>query len=306
MKNPFDSRQLMAFVTLARTGSFTQTGRELFLTQSAISHSIRALERDAGCRLMSRVGKKVLPTPAGEYLLHHAEKALGEMGEARETLAQIKDWTSERLRLGASASVCQYILPAVLREFTETFPRSNLSVYPADTSQVLQWFEQDKMDLAFCIEPKADPSLIFEPLFWDELLFLVSAEHPWAADRKAPRADLSRQKIILYTRSSYTFRLVQEYFVDDKIALKSCLEMGSIEAMKELVKLGLGIAILPRWVASRELEEGTLVGIPLGKRKLRRHWGILRRAQADGYSVQKFIALCRNEVRRFGEVQTRN
>ena len=302
MKNPFDSRQLLAFVTLARTGSFTQTGRELFLTQSAISHSIRALERDAGCRLIARVGKKVLPTPAGEYLLHHAEKALGQMGEARDTLAHMKDWTNERLRLGASATVCQYILPSVLRQFTQSFPRSNLSVLPADTSQVLQMFEQDNLDLALCIEPKTDPTLVFEHLFWDELVFLVSPQHPWAIEGRAIRAELSQQNVILYTRSSYTFRLVQEYFGEDELKLKSCLEMGNIEAMKELVKIGLGIAILPQWVARRELAEGALVSLPLGKRKLRRHWGILRRAQGDSYTVQKFIALCRDAAQELGAI----
>ena len=296
MKNPFDSRQLLAFVTLARTGSFTQTGRELFLTQSAISHSIRALERDAGCRLIAKVGKKVLPTPAGEYLLHHAERALGQMSEARATLAHMKEWSNERLRLGASATICQYILPGVLRQFTESFPRSNFSVHPADTSQALQMFEQNLIDLAFCIEPKTDPALIFEDLFHDELVFLISPQHPWAIEGRAVRTELAQQNVILYTRSSYTFRLVQEYFGRDELKLKSCLEMGNIEAMKELVKVGLGIAILPRWVARRELAERSLLALPLGKRKLRRHWGILRRAQCDSFAVQKFIALCREAV----------
>lgn len=297
MKNPFDSRQLLAFVTLARTGSFTRTGRELFLTQSAISHSIRALERDAGCRLITRVAKKVLPTPAGEYLLHHAEKALGELVEAREALARMKEWANERLRLGASAAVCQYILPEVLRRFTEFFPRSNLAVFPADTSQALRMFEQNRIDAAFCIEPKTEPSLVFEPLFWDELVFLVGARHPWAAEGRAARPELGGQNVILYARNSYTFRLVREYFGEDEIELKSGLEMGNIEAMKELVKIGVGIAILPKWVARRELKEGTVAAVPLGKRKLKRHWGILRRPRAEGAGMRKFIALCQEAVR---------
>src|SRR5690606_34515572 len=173
------------------------------------------LERDAGCALMARMGKRVMPTPAGEYLLHHAEKALCEIAAARATLAQVKDWTGERLRVGASATLCQYVLPPVLREFQESFPRSNLSLYPADTGQALQMFEQDKIDMAFCIEPKADPGLLFEHLFWDELTFLVHQQHPWALAGKVDRSELPRQNIILYTRSSYTYRLIQDYFVND-------------------------------------------------------------------------------------------
>src|SRR5574339_52211 len=87
MSLPLDSRQVRAFSVLARTGSFTQTARELHLTQSAVSHSMKALEGDVGCRLLDRVGKKVVLTQAGEQLLHHATKILQEMENARESLA---------------------------------------------------------------------------------------------------------------------------------------------------------------------------------------------------------------------------
>ena len=89
MKEPIDSRQLRAFVTLARTGSFTMAAKELFLSQSAVSHSMKALETDVGCRLFDRVGKKVLLTQAGETLLQHANKILNEMAAARLGLEQL-------------------------------------------------------------------------------------------------------------------------------------------------------------------------------------------------------------------------
>ena len=86
MSTPLDSRQLKAFVTLARTGSLTETAKELFLTHSAISHSMKALENDTGCRLLTRVGKKLELTEAGEALLDHAKRIVGEMGLARAAL----------------------------------------------------------------------------------------------------------------------------------------------------------------------------------------------------------------------------
>src|SRR3989475_10771421 len=89
MKTPLDSRQLRAFCVLARTGSFTETARELHLTQSGISHSMKALEGDVGCRLLDRLGKKVLLTQAGEQLLQHAQKILQEMESAREMLRRL-------------------------------------------------------------------------------------------------------------------------------------------------------------------------------------------------------------------------
>src|SRR5881275_2904153 len=87
MKIPLDSRQLRAFCVLARAGTFTQAARELHLTQSGVSHSMKALENDIGCRLLDRLGKKVVLTQAGEQLLEHASKILQEMEEAREALA---------------------------------------------------------------------------------------------------------------------------------------------------------------------------------------------------------------------------
>lgn len=89
LKKPLDSRQLLAFLHLSRTGSFTMAARELHLSQSAVSHSIRALEDAVGCRLFDRVGKKTVHTLAGEQLLHHTRKIFQEMSLARESLAQL-------------------------------------------------------------------------------------------------------------------------------------------------------------------------------------------------------------------------
>ena len=92
MTPPLDSRQLRAFVTLARTGSFMQSARELHLTQSAVSHSMRALENEVGCRLLDRLGKSVSLTQAGEQLLAHAARILNEMEMARERLTELGKW----------------------------------------------------------------------------------------------------------------------------------------------------------------------------------------------------------------------
>src|SRR5205823_722972 len=102
MSHPIDSRQLRAFSILARTASFTETARELNLTQSAVSHAIKALEEEVRCRLFDRMGKKVMLTQAGEQFLTHAEKILEEMSTARERLAQLGKWGRGRLRIGAS------------------------------------------------------------------------------------------------------------------------------------------------------------------------------------------------------------
>src|SRR5438445_634886 len=123
MRTTLDSRQLLAFATVARRGSFTLAAKELFLTQSAVSHAMKALETEVRCRLLDRVGKRVLLTQAGEQFLRHAEKILREMETARVGLDTLANWGHGRLRVGASTTTCQYILPTVLREFKQSFPK---------------------------------------------------------------------------------------------------------------------------------------------------------------------------------------
>jgi len=293
-RSPLDSRQLRAFATLARTASFTAAGRELFLSQSAISHSMRALEEDVGCRLFDRVGKKVTLTLAGEQLLQSAEKILSEMTHAREALGRLGKWGRGRIRIGASTTACTYVLPTVLREFKESFAHYAVTIVPADTAQMLSLVSDGRVDLALMLEPKAEEKLVFDPVFEDELMFLMSPRHPWADAGAVNRREVPQQNYILYDRNSYTFRLVDDYFRQDRQVLNTFIELGSMEAIKELVKLNLGISIVAPWIAREELQAGTLVALPLGKRKLRRQWGIVRwRSRSLNLAEETFVALCR-------------
>jgi DNA-binding transcriptional LysR family regulator len=293
MKQPLDSRQLRAFITLARTGSFTQTGRELHLTQSGISHAMKALENDIGCRLLDRLGKKVVLTQAGEQLLQHATKILLEMDSARDSLAQLGKWGRGRLRLGASTTACQYLIPPVLREFKESFPEHSISLETGDTPELVPSLLQHRIDLALSLEVEREPRLEFHPLFTDELHFIVSALHPWARAGKVERSEIARENHILYSKRSLTFGLIENYFRQEDIILNTIIEVGSMEATKELVKLGLGISVLAPWITKKEIEEGSLISLPLGRRKLQRRWGILHwRGKRLNLAEETFIGLC--------------
>jgi len=292
MKAPLDSRQLRAFRLLARTGSFTQTARELQLTQSGISHSIKALEIDVNCRLLDRLGKKIVLTQAGEQLLLHTEKILSEMENARSALDQLGGGAG-RLRVGANRIACQYMIPPALREFKESFPAYAISLEPNDTRGMVAALLQHRIDLALSLDPGSESQLEFHPLFTDELFFLVGAQHPWAAAGHVIHAEIPRQSFILYSKNSVTFRLVEDYFRRDEMVLNTVIEVGSMEATKELVKLGLGVSILAKWVARKEIEEGSLVALPLGRRKLSRRWGILSwRGRRLSLAEETFIGLC--------------
>ena len=301
MTHPIDSRQLRAFAALSRTGSFTLAAKEMFLSQSAVSHSMKALETDVGCRLFDRVGKKVLLTQAGEALLHHTEKILQEMAAARAGLEQLGKWGVGRLRIGASPTACQYILPAVLREFKESFPKCRIAIEPGDTLEAIESVRENRIDLAITIEPRNEDQFEFHPLFTDELTFIVGAMHPWARDGHVVRAEIPKQNYVLYNKKSYTFRMVRDYFNQEDMVLNSVIELGSMEATKELVKLGLGVSILSPWIAQKELLEKSLVALPLGKRKLKRNWGVIHwRGRRMSLAEETFLGLCKSVTADFG------
>ena len=301
MSQPIDSRQLRAFSSLARTGSFTLAAKELSLTQSAVSHSMRALEREVGCRLLDKMGKKVVLTEAGESLLIHVGRILAEMALARAELGQLGKWGQSRLRIGASSTACQYVLPSVLGEFKKKYPQCAISIEPGDTPEAIESLRERRIDLAVNLEPRRDEPLEFRPIFNDELQFVVSPLHPWARAGRVDRTEIARQSYILYGKRSYTSEMIDTDFRADDIVLHSTIDLGSMEAIKELVKLGLGASILAAWTCRKELEERSLVALPLGKRKLKRRWGVLFwRGRRLTLAEETFIGLCEQVAERLG------
>jgi DNA-binding transcriptional LysR family regulator len=111
-------------------------------------------------------------------------------------------------------------------------------------------------------------------VFRDELLFVFASSHPWANGKPIARDELKKQPLILYQRSSVTSKLVEEYFASLEIVPANVMEIGNIEAIKELVKLNLGVSVLAPWTAHKELARGALRMRPLGGKALRRQWVI--------------------------------
>jgi DNA-binding transcriptional LysR family regulator len=307
MNRPLDSRQLAAFVALARRQSFTLAAKELFLTQSAISHAIKALETEVGSRLVDRAGRRVLLTQAGEQFLRHAEKILREMDSARAGLDMLSRWGHGRLRVGASTTACQYLLPTVLREFKQSFPKAVITVEPGDHAQQVELLLSNRIDLAIMLAPETRTEFDFVPLFDDELRFLTSPLHAWAAKGKVLRETLETETLIHYNKSSYTYRVVAEYLRDERYTFGHAIELGSMDAIKELIKIGVGIGVLAPWIARTELETGALVDFPLGRKRLRRTWGVAHlRGRRLPLGEETFIGLCRSVTENFGAPRRSN
>src|ERR1044071_3364474 len=132
-----DTRLLKVFSAVAQSGSLVVAAGKLHLTPSAISHSLKALEVDLGCRLFERVGKRMVINQAGDQLLAAINGPLSALESAAEGIRRLGKWGQSRLRIGASAAVCQHVLPNVIRELKKTHPSLELQVESGDTPHVL-------------------------------------------------------------------------------------------------------------------------------------------------------------------------
>ena len=292
---PLDARQLRALCVLGITGSFTETARRLHLTQSAISHSMKALETELGLSLIERSGRKALLTQAGQSLVARAEKILIEMSKARSELQHLARWGGSRLRLGASSTACQYLLPPVIREFRRQFPHWQIEVSSRDTMQCLEDVKEGVLDLALCMDaPGMERELTFRPLFSEEIRVVLPASHAKAKQKTIAAADVVNEPMLSYTATSYLTQIIRTHLEREGLRVPPpVIELGSLEAIKEMVKLEMGIAIMPSWVSAADAAEGSLVLLPLSGKKLTRRWGIAhRKGRRLSHGEETFVKLC--------------
>jgi len=293
MLETLDSRQLLAFRTLVQTRSFTETARLLHLTQSAISHSIKNLEADLRCQLVTRTGRKIHITEDGHELYKDAQAILHQMEGARVRIQERADWGRGRLRIGASTTACQFVLPNVLREFNECFPDCILSITPADTPALVEMIRRHEIDVAIVVDGGDTTDITVRRLFSDELILVGSPIHPLVRKSAVRASEIARERLVLYNKGSLTFRLVETFFRDHKIQLERFIELGSMEAIKELIKVNYGLSFVASWIVEAEINGGSLAHISLGRRRIHRHWGICHANEKKlSITEETFLGIC--------------
>jgi LysR family transcriptional regulator, low CO2-responsive transcriptional regulator len=289
-----DVQQLRVFRAVAEKLSFTRAAEVLFITQSAVSHAVAALERNLGVMLFERRGRRVNLTSAGRVLLEQVPRVFAALAEAETRTKQSGRPELGRLRVGVSPTACQYLLPESIREFRESYPKYSLAVEVADSPRVVELLRENRIDLGVMLRAERSGTLVYHELFRDQLGFLVSPLHPWARAGEAERESIAAQHYILYSRGSTTFRLVEKHMATLGAPLQDYLELGSMEAIKELVKLGVGVSVVAPWIAKVELQERSLVWLPMPGRKLQRTWCVAHEAgRRPNIAEQTFIGLSR-------------
>jgi LysR family transcriptional regulator, low CO2-responsive transcriptional regulator len=302
-----DLRQLRALVAVVEEGSFTLAARRLFVTQSAVSHSLKALEDQLSCRLLDRTGKRVGVTAEGEVLLKRCKRVLFELDQATRDLDGLRRWGQTRIRVGAPHSLCHFMIPSVIREFRDCFPRCEPVIEAGDTTLLLDRLSVAELDLVVGLKPRGRGNEGYRQMFRDRLALVVSPFHPWAVDPGSVLSTLNDHQFIIYAKATETHRLIEEWLEEKGSRGRKPLVLGDMQAIKEMSKLGIGVGIVAPWVAAREIGEGSLRVVDIREPSIEREWGVFHSPKREPSLVEEaFIGLCEMAfdtmaMSRFGE-----
>ncbi len=241
-----DIQQLKVFRSAARLGGFTRASEQLGLSQSTVSQHIKQLEDELGCSLFLRSGKKIYISEAGKLLLIYANRIFTEFKNAEMAVRELSAMKRGTIRLGVGATTLTYQLPKALGEYKRRYPDIELIVITGTTESLLHEVSSQIVDLAIVMQVPDTPSnLMITPLQSEELVTILSAEHPLARKNCLDPGDLITLPFILYERHSVMQRVIESFFTKMNISPRISMELENIEAIKSLVSAGLGASIVP-------------------------------------------------------------
>jgi DNA-binding transcriptional LysR family regulator len=282
-------RQLEVFVATARAGSTRAGAAHVARSQSAASASLADLERTLGAQLFDRVGRRLLLNENGLALLPAAAALLDRAAEMQDLFSHEHE---APLRVAASLTIGEYLLPELLGRWKQAHPASPVRMMIGNTSEVIDAVVAFEVDVGFIEGPQTHPQLIVRPWLEDELLIIAAPTHPLAGRTASNRA-LCQAMWALREPGSGTREAADRWLIDQLGPLNVGFEMGSAEAIKRLVATGAALACVPRETVAGDIEQGTLVEIATRMTRPRRRLSmVLHRDKHLGRGMDAFIRHC--------------
>jgi len=282
---------LKTFCDLVETGSFSRAARLNFVTQSAVSQQLRALERHYGRRLVDRGARRSLElTDAGKLLLGEARAVVERLAALEDRLRHRPDVIAGAVTIASVYSVGLHTLPAPMKTFLRAHPQVNLRLTYRRTDEIYQACLDGSVDLGVVAIPGRRSQIEIVPLRPDELVLVCPPDHPLARRPRLTAATLAEQRFIAFDRDIPTRRLVDRFLRGARTSVTITMELDNIETIKRSVEAGLGISILPRSALENEVKAGTLLARPFATAHLTRPIGIIyRRGREQSAAVRAFL-----------------
>jgi DNA-binding transcriptional LysR family regulator len=254
-------RRLHVFYTVARLLSFTKAAETLHMTQPAVTFQVRQLEEYFNTRLFDRTHNRISLTEAGQRVFDYSERIFQLYNEMENSVRELTGDISGVLILGASTTIAEYLLPALLGDFKAKYPDVNLRLKVSNTDGIVSMVEHNVIDLGVVEAPVTNKNLAVDVCRTDRLVAIVPPGHPLAGTGTIPLDAITEYPYICREEGSGTREVVLEYLRQagvDPSQLNIIMELGSLEALKGAVESGIGISIVSRATLVKEIKLGTL------------------------------------------------
>lgn len=265
-------RHLRLINTLAQAGTLTAAGKLLNLSQSALSHQLREIEEELGAPLFQRLGKRMVLTQIGRRMLDGADAILGELRRAKDDVKMMVAGAVGMLRVATACYTCYHWLPCLLKGFKKAYPGIDVRIHADATSHPSEALLKGELDLAIVTKKIAHANLHYEPLFEDEELVLIRKEHPWASKEYVSPQDFADSTLIVYDNVVEESALFSQVLLPENVTPGTLIKLPLTDAIVEMVKASLGVAVLAQWAITPHLRNSGLVTRPLTETGLKRQW----------------------------------
>lgn len=251
--------QLRTFREVAETLNFTKASENLYLTQSAVSHQIKALEEELGVKLFVRGKKGVSLTDPGRAALEYAARIVEEAKALQESVSDREDQIVGRVRVAAATQALVYLFAPLFEEFMDANPRIDLVFRTTvSTDQTIDDVLNGVVDIGFASLPVYSPNLEVKEIFNDELKLTSGPKHPFSKRSNVPTKDLEHERWILFERGASIRRATDRFFKKAGFEPEMALESNDTYFIKLMIEHGLGVSLIPSWAIRDETESKLL------------------------------------------------
>ena len=282
--------QLRTLVATAETLNFTKASETLNLTQSAVSHQIKALEEELGTPLFIRASRGVKLTDAGRLAYEHAKRIVADAEDMVLAVAHREKALVGTVRVAAATQALVHLFAPLFEEFMDSHPSVEL-VFRTTTStdQTVNGILDGSIDVGFASLAVYSPGLALSPIFEDELALVVGKKHRLARKSSAKVDDIRDERWILFERGASIRRATDAFFKEAGMVPEKALESNDTYFIKLMIERGLGIALMPGWAVKEEVERGELSRLRIRDHKLMRSVSMASLKGSRSAAIDAFI-----------------
>lgn len=254
------------FYTVANTGNISKAAKELYISQPAISKSIQKLEESVGCKLFSRSSRGVVLTDEGKLLYEHVSEAFETLTMGEEKLKRSIELGVGHLKIGVSSTLCKYLLLPYLKEFIRQNPHISISISCQSTNDTLKLLEDNKIDIGLIGKPENLKNIHFDFLEEIEDIFVAAKDYLRNLKARGIQKDhiLQSSTLMLLDKNNMTRQYIDDYLQENQIIIKDSIDISDMDLLIDFARIGVGVACVIKNFVREDLENGTLVEIPLG------------------------------------------